>query len=188
MNPVTLQRAGALLIASALAAASALGSATSAFADTSRDIPVTLTLNPNAQLEFEVPTVIPLLLSADGTLQTTDDPLVIRNNSVFGICVSDVQVTSEQPIALVDDAAQSVDTNAIDFQIGPEGSMVDASQASHGIAVKSTAWNMTHRTNDGDTDVINLACSGDANNLTIDPTEQHTIAHVIFTVAPGNHA
>lgn len=135
-------RMGALAVS--LVMATAIATPAIAFADggtTARATEVTVqsvTPDPDGDnLSFTVPTKIPFVAKADGTMLTASaENLQIQNKSVFPIHVVNMAVTEETPFKLVADVKVGTDANAFQFTVNglKAAASVDTSA--------NTAWNM----------------------------------------------
>ena len=114
-------RVGALAVS--LVMATAIATPALAFADgtTSQSTDVTIqsvTPDPDGDnLSFSVPTQIPFVAKADGTmLAPSADTLQIQNKSVFPIHVVNMAVTEQSPFKLVSDVTVGTTANAFQFR------------------------------------------------------------------------
>lgn len=176
-------RVGALALS--LVMATAIATPALAFADgtTSRSTEVTIrsaTPDPDGDnLSFSVPTQIPFVAKADGTmLAPSADTLKIQNRSVFPIHVVNMAVTEQSPFKLVADVAASSDANAFQF-------MVNGLQAAAFVDTSSSAaWNMGHA--GSETDAISLKITNaKIARVTTDITTPKKAAAITWTVASG---
>ena len=134
-------RVGALAVS--LVMATAIATPALAFADgtTSQSTDVTIqsvTPDPDGDnLSFSVPTQIPFVAKADGTmLAPSADTLQIQNKSVFPIHVVNMAVTEQSPFKLVADVAVGTAANAFQFR-------VNGLQAAASVDTSANAaWNM----------------------------------------------
>lgn len=176
-------RVGALAVS--LVMATAIATPALAFADgiTSQSTDVTIqsvTPDPDGDnLSFSVPTQIPFVAKADGTmLAPSADTLQIQNKSVFPIHVVNMAVTEQSPFKLVADVTAGTDANAFQF-------MVNGLQAAASVDTSAnTAWNM------GYADSANDAISLDITNakiarVTADISTPQKAATITWTVASG---
>lgn len=115
-------RVGALAVS--LVMATAIATPALAFADgtTSQSTEVTIqyvTPEPGGDnLSFSVPTQIPFVAKADGTmLVASADDLKIQNLSVFPIHVENMAVTAESPFKLVANVEEGTDANVFQFTV-----------------------------------------------------------------------
>lgn len=140
---------------------------------------------------FEVPTVIPFAAGGDGSLIAPENQyLQIKNKSIFDIHVTNMKVAQEEPWNIVDDASNSQETNAIDFQIGPDADMKKASNASQedGINLANNAnWGMGYLGSGNET--LQLSASGHIADVTEDLSAEggSKVATITWTVAAGQH-
>lgn len=172
-------------LAVSLVMATAIATPALAFADgtTSQSTDVTIqsvTPDPGGDnLSFSVPTQIPFVAKADGTmLAPSADTLKIQNRSVFPIHVVNMAVTEQSPFKLVADVAASSDANAFQFMVN--GLQADASVDTSA----NTAWNM------GYADSANNKISLDITDakiarVTTDITTPQKAATITWTVASG---
>lgn len=145
----------------------------------------------NENIEFEVPLVINFSAGPDGVLTgPSPESTVIRNESVFGIHVTNMHITAESPWTLVADATAAEQANAIDFQVGPDNDMRDARNASQegGIDLSANAqWDMGHAGSDSDT--IQLSSAGNISYTTEDLYKfEDKVATITWTIEAGQHA
>lgn len=176
-------RAAALAVS--LVVAAAVATPTLAFANgtTSQSTDVTVqsvTPDPSDDnLSFSVPTQIPFVAKADGTmLSPSAEKLQIQNKSVFPIHVVNMAVAEQSPFKLVADVTASTDANAFQFTINgtKAAASVDTSA--------DKAWNMSHA--GSETDTISLATT-DAKiaRVTTDISTSQKAAVITWTVASG---
>lgn len=169
------------LVVAAAAATPALAFADGATASQSTEVTVqSATPDPGGDnLSFSVPTQIPFVAKADGTmLAPSADTLKIQNRSVFPIHVVNMAVTEQSPFKLVADVAASSDANAFQFMVN--GLQADASVDTSA----NTAWNM------GYADSANNKISLDITDakiarVTTDITTPQKAATITWTVASG---
>ena len=97
-----------------------------------------------SNLKFEVPTVIPFSAAPGGKLTgPTAGATYIKNNSVYAIHVTKMQVAAANGWTIVADAAQAKSDNSIEFKVGPTGDPKDAAAAAGGTDVsKDVKFNM----------------------------------------------
>lgn len=143
-----------------------------------------------ANLDFEVPTIIPFGVDATGTLITPEsEDLKIENHSVFAIHVTNMSVAQQSPWMLVTDATTAGNDNSIDFQVGPQDSMQDAFAASKvgGIDTSGDAsWDMDYQ--GSGSDFIQLECAGNVANVSADIQHgQSKVAAITWTIEAGQH-
>ena len=144
----------------------------------------------DSNIVFQVPTVIAFSANADGTLTgPTASSTTIKNLSVFGIHVTNMLVEQESPWVLVADASNSNQSNAIDFQVGPESDMRDALSASQTGGVDTSAieaWDMGYEGSENDS--IALSTTGNVANATQALSDTGSkVATITWTVEPGQH-
>ncbi len=73
-------------------------------------------------VEFKVPTVIPFVAKADGTLQgPSEDATTIDNHSAYGIHVTNMKIDAMNTWTIAADAKAGTAQNSIDFKVGPDG-------------------------------------------------------------------
>lgn len=138
---------------------------------------MTLVYEPDdSNLTVTVPTVIPFVMSADGTLITSTD-MRITNGSRFAVRLAGVRVEALNGYNLVPDASASDLENAVDFQFGVDGSLIDAAAP----VAKAGAYDMEA---DGGADTLQIIAKGDAANIgrAMDGEEMADITWT-FTVA-----
>lgn len=132
-------------------------------------------------LSFSVPTRIPFVAKADGTmLVASADNLKIQNLSVFPIHVVNMAVTLPSPFKLVTNVAEGNDANAFQFK-------VNGLQAAKSVDTSTnTAWNMGYAGSANDNDAISLNIT-DAKiaRVTTDITRSQKAATITWTVASG---
>lgn len=172
-------------LALSLVVAAAIATPALAFADgtTSQSTDVTIqyvTPDPGGDnLSFSVPTKIPFVAKADGTmLNASAEKLQIQNKSVFPIHVVNMTVTAQSPFKLVADVATGTDANAFQFTIN------DTKAASFANTSADVAWNMGYA--GSSTDKISLDIT-DAKiaRVTTDITTPKQAATITWTVASG---
>lgn len=169
------------LVVAAAAATPALAFADGTTASQSTEVTVqSATPDPGGDnLSFSVPTQIPFVAKADGTmLAPSADTLKIQNRSVFPIHVVNMAVTEQSPFKLV--AGVTVGTTANAFQFMVNGLQADASVDTSA----NTAWNM------GYADSANNKISLDITDakiarVTTDITTPQKAATITWTVASG---
>ena len=171
------------LVVAAAAATPALAFADGATASQSTEVTVqSATPDPGGDnLSFSVPTQIPFVAKADGTmLAPSADTLKIQNRSVFPIHVVSMAVTEQSPFKLVADVAASSDANAFQFMVN--GLQADASVDTSA----NTAWNMGYANTLALDDTIPLNIT-DAKvaRVTTDITTPQKAATITWTVASG---
>lgn len=174
-------------LALSLVVAAAIATPAFAFADgtTSQSTNVTIqyvTPEPGGDnLSFSVPTQIPFVAKADGTmLVASADNLQIQNESVFPIHVVNMTVTEQSPFKLVADVAKGTDANAFQFKVNglQAAAFVDTSA--------NAAWNMNYANTLALDDTISLNIT-DAKiaRVTTDITKPQKAATITWTVASG---
>ena len=112
-------------LALSLVVAAAIATPALAFADgttSTKSTEVTIkyvTPEPGGDnLSFSVPTQIPFVAKADGTmLSASVENLQIQNKSVFPIHVENMAVAEQSPFKLVADVATGTDANAFQFRV-----------------------------------------------------------------------
>lgn len=175
-------RVGALAVSLVVAAAVATPTLAFAAGTTSQSTDVTVqsvTPSPSDNLSFSVPTQIPFVAKADGTmLSASADSLKIQNKSVFPIHVVNMAVAEQSPFKLVADVTASTDANAFQFTINgtKAATSVDTSA--------DKAWNMGYA--GSETDTISLETT-DAKiaRVTTDISKPQKAAAITWTVASG---
>lgn len=177
-------RVGALAVS--LVMATAIATPALAFADSttsqSTDVPiqsVTPGPGPDGNLSFKVPTRIPFVAKADGTmLAPSADTLKIQNLSVFPIHVVNMAVTEQSPFKLVPDVEKSTDANVFQFT-------VNGLQAAASVDTSiNTAWNMGYAGSANNTISLNITDAKIA-RVTTDITTPQKAATITWTVASG---
>ena len=84
-------------------------------------------------VEFKVPTVIPFVAKADGTLQgPSEDATTIDNHSAYGIHVTNMKIDAMNTWTIAADAKAGTAQNSINFKVGPDGALQNASAAMQG--------------------------------------------------------
>lgn len=177
-------RVGALAVS--LVMATAIATPVLAFADgtTSQSTEVTIQSvtpgpGPDGNLSFKVPTRIPFVAKADGTmLAPSADTLKIQNLSVFPIHVVNMAVTEQPPFKLVPDVEKSTDANVFQFT-------VNGLQAAASVDTSiNTAWNMGYAGSANNTISLNITDAKIA-RVTTDITTPQQAATITWTVASG---
>lgn len=177
-------RVGALAVS--LVMATAIATPALAFADgtTSQSTEVTIQSvtpgpGPDGNLSFTVPTRIPFVAKADGTmLAPSADTLKIQNLSVFPIHVVNMAVTEQSPFKLVDDVEKSTDANAFQFK-------VNGLQAAESVdTADKAAWNMGYAKSANNTISLDITDAKIA-RVTTDITKPQKAATITWTVASG---
>lgn len=115
-------------------------------------------------VNFKVPTVIPFIAKADGTLQgPSEDATTIDNLSAYGIHVTNMKIDAMNTWTIAADAKTGTAQNSIDFKVGPEGALQDASAAMQGTGIdlsKNATFDMGYQGIAGGSDKIKLKTSG----------------------------
>ena len=176
-------RVGALAVS--LVMATAIATPAIAFADgtsaQSTDVTIqSVTPEPGGDdLSFSVPTQIPFIAKADGTmLAPSADALQIQNKSVFPIHVVNMAVTEQSPFKLVADVTMGTDANAFQF-------MVNGLQAATSVDTSAnTAWNMGYAGSSNDKISLDITNAKIA-RVTADISTAQKAATVTWTVASG---
>lgn len=176
-------RVGALAVS--LVMATAIATPALAFADgtTSQSTDVTIqsvTPEPGGDnLSFSVPTQIPFVAKADGTmLAPSADTLKIQNKSVFPIHVVNMAVTEQSPFKLVADVMVGTDANAFQFK-------VNGLQAAASVDTSAnTAWNMGYANSANDKISLDITDAKIA-RVTADISTSQKAATITWTVASG---
>lgn len=177
-------RVGALAVS--LVMATAIATPALAFADgtTSQSTEVTIQSvtpgpGPDGNLSFKVPTRIPFVAKADGTmLAPSADTLKIQNLSVFPTHVVNMAVTEQSPFKLVPDVEKSIDANVFQFT-------VNGLQAAASVDTSiNTAWNMGYAGSANNTISLNITDAKIA-RVTTDITTPQKAATITWTVASG---
>lgn len=176
-------RVGALAVS--LVMATAIATPAIAFADgtSAQATEVTIqsvTPEPGGDdLSFSVPTQIPFVAKADGTMLTASaENLQIQNKSVFPIHVVNMAVTEQSPFKLVADVTVGTDANAFQF-------MVNGLQAAASVDTSAnTAWNMGFAGSANDKISLDITNAQIA-RVTADISTAQKAATVTWTVASG---
>ena len=176
-------RVGALAVS--LVMATAIATPAIAFADgtSTQATEVTIqsvTPEPGGDdLSFSVPTQIPFVAKADGTMLTASaENLQIQNKSVFPIHVVNMAVTEQSPFKLVADVTVGTDANAFQF-------MVNGLQAAASVDTSAnTAWNMGYAGSANDKISLDITNAQIA-RVTADISTAQKAATVTWTVASG---
>lgn len=178
-------RVGALAVS--LVMATAIATPALAFADgttSTKSTEVTIKSvtpgpGPDGNLSFEVPTQIPFVAKADGTmLAPSADTLKIQNKSVFPIHVVNMAVTEQSPFKLVADVTTGTAANAFQFT-------VNGLQAAASVDTSvNAAWNMGYAGSANATTLLDIT---DAKivRVTTDITTPKKAATITWTVASG---
>lgn len=146
-------------------------------------------------VEFKVPTVIPFVAKADGTLQgPSEDATTIDNHSAYGIHVTNMKIDAMNTWTIAADAKAGTAQNSIDFKVGPDGALQNASAAMQETGLdlsKNAAFDMGYQGIAGGTDKIKLKTSGNVARVTRDifrvTGEGDQVATITWTVEPGAH-
>ena len=176
-------RVGALAVS--LVMATAVATPAVAFADgtASQSTNVTIqfaTPDPgDDNLSFSVPTQIPFVAKADGTmLAPSAETLKIQNKSVFPIHVVNMAVTEQSPFELVADVTVGTDANAFQF-------MVNGLQAAASVDTSANAaWNMGYAGSANDAISLGITNAKIA-RVTADISTPQRAATITWTVASG---
>ena len=176
-------RVGALAVS--LVMATAVATPAVAFADgtASQSTNVTIqfaTPDPgDDNLSFSVPTQIPFVAKADGTmLAPSAETLKIQNKSVFPIHVVNMAVTEWSPFKLVADVTVGTDANAFQF-------MVNGLQAAASVDTSANAaWNMGYAGSANDKISLGITNAKIA-RVTADILTTQKAATITWTVASG---
>lgn len=153
-----------------------LGGGLVTHAATNAQTPVTLVAD-DSRLSITVPTIIPLTMDAAGVLQSAS-VAPIKNNSNFAIHVKSVKVDAVEPFTIVADAAQATADNAVDFQFGVAGHLIDAKAP---VPAKGF-YNMESK---GGADTLAMTAGGNAKNVKADIASAQQIANITWTFAAG---
>lgn len=163
----------------AAALATAIASPVAAFAATTGSTTATLKAN-DSNMTVTVPTVIPFTMGADGVLTSASSgAMQIVNGSNFGIHVAGVKVAGQTPFALVADASKATADNAVDFQFGVDGALIDAAAPT----VKAGSYDLAPTGAAGAT--LTLKAQGNAKNVKADVASAQNIANITWTFAAG---
>lgn len=146
-------------------------------------------------IKFNAPTVIPFVAQADGTLQgPSEDAITIDNLSAYGIHVTNMKIDAMNTWTIAADAKAGTAQNSIDFKVGPDGALQNASAATQGTGLdlsKNAAFDMGYQGIAGGTDKIKLKTSGNVARVTRDifhvTGEGDQVATITWTVEPGAH-
>ena len=177
-------RVGALAVS--LVMATAIATPALAFADgtTSQSTEVTIQSvtpgpGPDGNLSFKVPTRIPFVAKADGTmLAPSADTLKIQNLSVFPTHVVNMAVTEQSPFKLVPDVEKSTDANVFQFT-------VNGLQAAASVDTSvNAAWNMGYANSANDKISLDITDAKIA-RVTADISTPQKAATITWTVASG---
>lgn len=173
-------------LALSLVVAAAIATPALAFADgttSTKSTEVTIkyvTPEPGGDnLSFSVPTQIPFVAKADGTmLSASVENLQIQNKSVFPIHVENMAVAEQSPFKLVADVATGTDANAFQFRVN--GLQAAAFVDTH----DDVAWNMGYAGSETDAISLNITDAKIA-RVTTDITRPQKAATITWTVASG---
>lgn len=188
--------ARALVVGAGLALALAMGAApTPAMAAGRVGTTKVMVRTEIDNVEFKVPTVIPFVAKADGTLQgPSEDATAIDNHSAYGIHVTNMKIDAMNTWTIAADAKTGTAQNSIDFKVGPDGALQNASAAMQGTGLdlsKNAAFDMGYQGIAGGTDKIKLKTSGNVARVTRDifrvTGEGDQVATITWTVEPGAH-
>lgn len=177
-------RVGALAVS--LVMATAIATPALAFADgtTSQSTDVTIQSvtpgpGPDGNLSFKVPTRIPFVAKADGTmLAPSADTLKIQNLSVFPTHVVNMAVTEQSPFKLVPDVMVGTNANAFQFT-------VNGLQAAASVDTSvNAAWNMGYANSANDKISLDITDAKIA-RVTADISTPQKAATITWTVASG---
>lgn len=176
-------RVSALALSLVVAAAAATPALAFADGTASQSTEVTIqyvTPDPGGDnLSFSVPTKIPFVAKADGTmLVASAENLQIQNKSVFPIHVVKMAVAEQPPFKLVADVNTGTDANAFQFTVN--GLQADASVDTS----VNAAWNMGYANSANDKISLNITDAKIA-RVTTDITTPKQAATIIWTVASG---
>ena len=157
--------ARALVVGAGLALALAMGAApTPAMAAGRVGTTKVMVRTEIDNVELKVPTVIPFVAKADGTLQgPSEDATTIDNHSAYGIHVTNMKIDAMNTWTIAADAKAGTAQNSIDFKVGPDGALQNASAATQGTGLdlsKNAAFDMGHQGIAGGKDKIKLKTSG----------------------------
>ena len=174
--------ARALVVGAGLALALAMGAApTPALAAGRVGTTKVMVRTEIDNVEFKVPTVIPFVAKADGTLQgPSEDATTIDNHSAYGIHVTNMKIDAMNTWTIAADAKAGTAQNA---SAAMQGTGLDLS--------KNAAFDMGYQGIAGGTDKIKLKTSGNVARVTRDifhvTGEGDQVATITWTVEPGAH-
>ena len=115
----------------------------------------------DSNLVVTVPTVIPFVMHADGTLTSSDVGEVV-NDSNFAIHVKSVSVTPNKPFTIVADASGEVEEdNVVSFKFGKSGHEIDA----HTQVVEDGQYNLSPASVADGSNKFAVSASGFANRV-----------------------
>lgn len=132
----------------------------------------------DSNLTVTVPTVIPFSMDAAGVL-TSGEVGNIVNGSNFSIHVKEVAVQQASPFNLVADAEQATEDNAISFQFGKEGALMDAKTPTAAVGQYDLA------PTGAEGDKIAIVANGKAKNVKADIGTAQKVADITWTFAAG---
>lgn len=116
----------------------------------------------DSNLTVTVPTEIPFVMHADGTLTSSELGEVI-NGSNFVIHVKNVSVTPNKPFTIVSDASGEVEgDNVVSFKFGKSGHEIDA----HTQVVEDGQYNLSPASVADGSNKFALSASGFASRVT----------------------
>ena len=144
---------------------------------------------------FKVPTIIPFVAAADGTLTgPSADATVIENLSAYGLHVTNMKITGNQIWTIEASAKSGKAKNSIDFKVGPTTSLQDAYTATQGSGIDlshNANFDMGYQGIEGGSDKIKLSTSGNVARVTRDilhvDAKGDQVAQITWTVEPGAH-
>lgn len=152
-------------------------------------------------VSFKVPTVIPFVAHADGTLDgPSADATTIENLSAYGIHVTNMKVASSTGWALEATPSAGTAENSINFNVGPADSLQNAYTASQGTGIDLSGnayFDMKYQGSGAD--VLKLETSGgtvarvtadiyrDAQGKPYGKDKGAQVGTITWTVEPGAH-
>lgn len=150
---------------------------------------VTARFDRSSNVLFSVPTTIPFIVSADGSLMgPSAEEATIKNLSAFPIHVTNVKVKSQGAWTIVEDAMDSehdAKWALIDFQIGPNASMKSAYEASQGDGIDvCNDINYVMAPKGDSSSALKLKTSGHARKIS--PGTVSGVARITWTVEAGS--
>ena len=174
------------VLAVSLVMATAIATPVLAFADgttSTKSTEVTIqsvTPDPDGDnLSFSVPTQIPFVAKADGTmLAPSADTLQIQNKSVFPIHVVNMAVTEQSPFKLVADVTVGTTANAFQFTVNGLQAAVPVDTS------VNAAWNMGYANSANDKISLDITDAKIA-RVTADISTPQKAATITWTVASG---
>ena len=133
--------------------------------------------------------------SLPAVLSPAPDPSsTIDNLSAYGIHVTNMKIDAMNTWTIAADAKAGTAQNSIDFKVGPDGALQNASAATQGTGLdlsKNAAFDMGYQGIAGGTDKIKLKTSGNVARVTRDifhvTGEGDQVATITWTVEPGAH-